>query len=114
MSVQVNIFCHCLCDGTIPVSVFLRNCGNTHRIQSSAKSEAGSHSLTRLTRAPTKYSYKTFSKSETRTDIMSQAAFTFMRIFYPPDFVRTVFVTKSDQTIFNIGISFCADFRTDK
>ena len=46
----------------------------------------------------------------------SKAAFSFMRIFYPPDFVRTVFarVTKSDQTIFNVGVSFCADFHTDK
>ena len=36
-----------------------------------------------------------------------------IHVFYPPDFVRTVFVgvTTSDQTIFNVGVSFCADFR---
>ena len=40
----------------------------------------------------------------------------FLCVFYPPDFVRTAFVhiTNSDQTIFNVGVSFCADFCKDK
>ena len=44
---------------------------------------------------------------------LSDVAFPFMGIFYPPDFVRAVFVsvTNSDQTIFDVGVSFCADFR---
>ena len=35
-----------------------------------------------------------------------------MHIFYPTDFDRTVFVrvTNSDQSISNVGVSFCADF----
>ena len=42
-------------------------------------------------------------------------SFPIMRIIYPMDFVPTVFVrvTHSDQTIFNAGVSFCADFCTD-
>ena len=41
-----------------------------------------------------------------------KAAFSFMRIFYPPHFVRTVFVrvTNSDQTIFNVGVCFLCGF----
>ena len=39
-----------------------------------------------------------------------------MRIIYLTDFVRTVFVRviNSAQTIFNVGVSFCADFCSDK
>ena len=41
-----------------------------------------------------------------------KAAFHFMRIFYLPDFDRTLFVriTNSYQTILNAGVSFCVDF----
>ena len=37
-----------------------------------------------------------------------------MRIFYPTDFDHTVFirVTNSDQSIFDVGVSFCADYCT--
>ena len=46
---------------------------------------------------------------------MYKVVFLFMRIIYPTDYVRTVFVrvTNSDQIIFNVGVSFCADFCTD-
>ena len=38
----------------------------------------------------------------------SKAAFPFIRLFYPTDFGRTAFirVTNSDQTMFNVGVSF--------
>ena len=36
-----------------------------------------------------------------------KAAFPFMRTFYLADFVR---VTNWDQTFFNVGVFFCADF----
>ena len=47
---------------------------------------------------------------------MVKAAFPCMRIIYPTDFVRTTFVrvTKSDQTFFNVGVSICTDFSTEK
>ena len=45
-----------------------------------------------------------------------KTAFPFIRIFYPTDIGRTAFigVINSDQTIFNVGVSFCADFCSDK
>ena len=51
-----------------------------------------------------------------RSDRNDKAAFPFMRIIYPTDLVRTVFVrvTNSDQTIFSVGVSFRDDFCTDK
>ena len=51
-------------------------------------------------------------------DSLLYAAFPFMHTFYPADFVRTFFVRygviNSDQTVLNVGVSFCADFCTDK
>ena len=51
-------------------------------------------------------------------DSLLYAAFPFMHTFYPTDFVRTFFVRygviNSDRTILNVGVSFCADFFTDK
>ena len=45
-----------------------------------------------------------------------KAAFPCMRIIYPTEFVRTTFVgvTKSDQTLFNVGVSIRTDFSTEK
>ena len=45
-----------------------------------------------------------------------KAAFPCMRFIYPTEFVRTTFVgvTKSDQTLFNVGVSICTDFSTEK
>ena len=52
----------------------------------------------------------------TGTRYHCKAAFPFMRTIYRADFVRAVLVrvTNSDQIIFNVGVSFCADFCTDK
>ena len=47
-------------------------------------------------------------------ELTLKAAFPFMRIIYPTDFVHTPFVrvTNPDETIFNVGVFFGADFCT--
>ena len=50
-------------------------------------------------------------------NIKSRLRFHLLRLFYPTDYGRTAFIrvtTNSDQTIINVGVSFCAEFCEDK